>query len=121
MKRAFKRYGSEMKIEGNGEAQSFFGFLQPLRYKNKMYLGSVATALGYDNSRKFMLITLPEIDASICDGFEFSLVFEGETFSCDHREVEYISGKAVYAWAVVTKTGRKEESDAEQRDNQRTD
>lgn len=94
-----------LKNKESGEETFFKGFLQPLRYKNKMYLGEVTTALGYDNSRKFLLLTPPEIDVSVADGYSFSVFLDGSEYSCDHREIEYLADEKVYAWAVVTLVG----------------
>ena len=94
-----------LKNKESGEETFFKGFLQPLRYKNKMYLGEVTTALGFDNSRKFLLITPPEIDVSAADGYSFSVFLDEKEFSCDHREIERLGDDQVYAWAVVTLVG----------------
>lgn len=103
---AINKYGTalELTAKGGGEAVHFRGFLQPLRYKNKMYLGEVTTALGYDNSRKFLLITPPNIDVSVADGYSFAVTLDGKEYSCDHREIEYVGDEKVYAWAIVTLT-----------------
>ena len=95
----------EIKNKGNGSAVPFRGFLQPLRYKNKMYLGEVTTALGYDNSRKFLLITPPEVDVSVADGYCFSVKLDENEYCCDHREIEYLGDEKIYAWAIVTLVG----------------
>lgn len=102
--KVFHRFGSEMVLINlqTNEEISFRGFLQPLRYKNKMYLGAVKTPLGFDNSRKFLLLAPPEIDIKSADGYESAVECDGCRYSCDHREYERVGNNAVYSWSIVT-------------------
>ena len=105
-----RKFGTQMALEESGGTSTpFTGFLQPLRYKNKMYLGEVTTPLGFDNSRKFLLLTSSETDVSRADGYEAAVTLGGKRFSCDHRELEYFKNEPVYAWAIVTLIGEEDE------------
>ena len=62
-KALFKKSGVSLTIKKDGEEiASFNAFLQPLRYKNKLYLSGVPTELGYDGLKKYLLICPPDID-----------------------------------------------------------
>lgn len=84
---------------------SFSAFLQPLRYKNKIYLSGVPTELGYDGLNKYLLIAPPEPDISVLTDTNYTLSFGGGTFSTDHCEPVYLGKKKLYYWAIVHKEG----------------
>ena len=83
----------------------FFAFLQPLRYKNKLYLSGVPTELGYDGLNKYLLICPPDIDLDIIDGINYRLCFGEKAFGVDHYETIYSKGEPLYLWAIIHKEG----------------
>ncbi len=87
------------------ESFDFYAFLQPLRYKNKLYLSGVPTELGYDGLNKYLLICSPDIDVSKIDGINYRLCFGENAYGVDHYETVYSQGKALYLWAIVHKEG----------------
>ena len=83
----------------------FKAFLQPLRYKNKMYLSGTLTEIGYDTLRKFVLIcpvsvNIPAVDPAV-DGTRATLVFDGDSFCVDHCEKVFFGETPLYYWAIV--------------------
>lgn len=105
-KRLFEKMGVTISVVAYfGSRVDFKAFLQPLRYKNKVYLGGVHTELGYDSMRKHLLISPPDIRLDNIDGVSFSLEFEGKKLSIDHCEKIYFKEKPVYYWAIVSEEG----------------
>lgn len=103
-KALFKKSGVILTIKKNSEIlQSFQAFLQPLRYKNKIYLRGVATELGYDSLKKYLLISPADVDFSFIDGTEYSLYFEDTHLSIDHSEKVYLGKTPFYTWSIVSK------------------
>ena len=82
---------------------SFKAFLQPLRYKNKIYLRGVATELGYDNLKKYLLISPADVDLSEIDGSITTLRLDTNHLSIDHSEIVYFGKDSFYTWAIVSK------------------
>ena len=104
----FEKYGVKMSyIVASSKKQSkdFFAFLQPLRYKNKLYLSGVPTELGYDGLNKYLLICPADIDLGNIDGINYRLCFGENAYGVDHYETIYASGEAIYIWAIVHKEG----------------
>lgn len=101
-KRLISRYGRSMKLVKSGNETVFKAFLQPLRYKNKMYLNAVATDLRYDCSRKYLLIAEPDVDLSDADGYEAIITDENSKYVADRAEKIYLGDTPLYTWAVVT-------------------
>lgn len=96
-----RRYGVSMKLKNEDGETEFKAFLQPLRYKNKMYLSTVSTELAYNSTRKFLLIAPKEIEIERADGYDSILIFGDREFCCDHSELVYSADEAVYCWSIV--------------------
>ena len=101
----FDKHGVEVYSTKGEITVSFNAFLQPLRYKNKIYLSGVPTELGYDGMNKYLLLAPPELDIGFIEGIECTIHFAGDSFSCDHCEPVYLGKKKLYYWAIVHKEG----------------
>ena len=101
----FEKYGVSV-VSDNGESKAVFSaFLQPLRYKNKIYLSGVPTELGYDGLNKYLLLAPPEVDIEFLEGYGYTLSCNSESFATDHCEPVYLGKKKLYYWAIVHKEG----------------
>lgn len=106
--RLFDKYGVKMSyIVSSSKEQSkdFYGFLQPLRYKNKLYLSGVPTELGYDGLNKYLLICPTDINLSNIDGINYRLCFQDNAYGVDHFETVYSQNQPLYIWAIIHKEG----------------
>ena len=103
--RLFGKYGVTVSSVGESDSVSFSGFLQPLRYKNKLYLSGVPTELGYDGLNKYLLICPTDIDLGNIDGINYRLCFGDNAYGVDHFETVYSQNKPAYIWAIVHKEG----------------
>jgi hypothetical protein len=101
----FDKFGVILTASYGDDTVRFPAFLQPLRYKNKIYLSGVATELGYDGLNKYLLICPPEINIKDIDGINCRLCLGDEAFGVDHYETVYRFGKAFYLWAIIHKEG----------------
>lgn len=104
MKSLFRKSGITITVCKGGEpVGSFKAFLQPLRYKNKIYLRGVATELGFDSLKKYLLISPPDVDLSVIDGSETTIRLENNHLSIDHSEIVYFGKEPFYTWSIVSK------------------
>lgn len=101
----FEKYGVTVSSTDGKRTAVFNAFLQPLRYKNKIYLSGVPTELGYDGLNKYLLLAPPEVDIEYLEGKSFNLSFGEDTFATDHCEPVYLGKKKLYYWAIVHKEG----------------
>lgn len=103
----FSTLGIKMtSVSENGDdSVEFRAFLQPLRYKNKIYLRGVPTELGYDGLNKYLLLAPPEVDIKYLESLNYTLSFGDSTFGTDHCEPVYLGEKHLYYWAIVHKEG----------------
>ncbi|HIU36655.1 MAG TPA: hypothetical protein IAC53_08635 [Candidatus Fimenecus excrementigallinarum] len=99
----FQSFGVTVRLtDGEGWYSPAFGaFLQPLRYKNKMYLEGVYTPIGRDSTglylylgpAKHRLSALPET-ARILDG-------DAREYLIQRAEEVRLQNRVFYCWAVV--------------------
>ena len=100
----FEKMGVTLSLKsGDSTVTEFKGFLQPLRYKNKIYLRGVATELGYDSLKKYLLISPAETDLHNVDGTAIGLYFGEKHLSIDHTETVYFGQEPFYNWSIVSK------------------
>lgn len=87
----------------NGEEKEIFGFLQPLRYKNKMYLSGQTTELGYSTTRKYLLISSPSVKLKEQEHETVLITASGVKYCCDHSETVTFGDTECYCWSIVHK------------------
>ena len=97
-----KRRGRAMSLRlPDGRASgTFYGFIQPLRYKNKMYLAGVNTQIGYNSERHYLYIGPPEYDLTAA-GSDTLLNAGGVDYRIDRAEKVYRGAEVFYIWAIV--------------------
>jgi len=108
-----KRFGRDVSLhmKDGWTSGDYRAFLQPLRYKNKMYLEGVQTDIGYSDQSYYLYIgpvnhnlsALPQ-DAWIADS-------DNKKYSINKAEKVFLGNNALYIWAIVRSV---EEADYEQ-------
>lgn len=88
-----------------GDKTDLKAVIQPLRYKNKLYLSHKPTELSYDTFQKFLLITDPDVPLERVDNYSYKLYMDETYFKVDHCERVYLGNKPYYYWAIVSKEG----------------
>ena len=98
-----KKFGRSVFLqdEEGWNSEIFHCFIQPLRYKNKMYLNKVITELSYSGTRKFLLICPPSIPIDKADGYSCHIYVKKDRFCVDHSEIVYAGEEEVYRWSIV--------------------
>lgn len=104
IERLINKFGRSLKIvEANTLETPIKAFMQPLRYKNKMYLSSISTDLCYDSTTKYLLICPAHCGAENADGY-IAYISDGENkYIVDRCEDIYLSDNPMYSWAIVTR------------------
>ena len=84
----FEKWGRVLVIENTDSTRTapFKGFIQPLRYKNKMYLYGVNTEIGYNSQGYYLYIGPPDGDIK---------------YQIDRAEKIKLGEEVLYVWAVV--------------------
>lgn len=103
MNAAFARYGSSLRLtDGEGWYSPVYkAFLQPLRYKNKMYLEGVYTPIGRDVNGIYLYVGPAGHDVTRLSSQARILAADGRQFVIQRAEKVSLSDKPFYFWAVV--------------------
>ena len=98
----FEKYGQEITFKGSGgwSTPIFGGFIQPLRYKNKMYLNGVNTVIGFNSQGHYLYIGPPDHDVSRLTSAQW-IESNGQKFTVDRSEKVYFKNEVIYIWAII--------------------
>lgn len=96
------RYGREAVFTADDGwcTAPFHCFIQPLRYKNKMYLYGVNTQIGYNAQGHYLYIGPPEHDVTKLSD-DAVLQCDGIKYRIDRAEKVFCGNDVFYIWAVV--------------------
>ena len=105
-----KRYGCRVDILAADKRISTRAFIEPLRYKNKVYVGGQYRRLGLARSEKYLYIGLPENTLA-----ENTSVIEMNNikYIVKRCETYYVHDRPVYVWAILLPYGGVLEDDYE--------
>lgn len=104
LQKLFEKMALTLTVNVSGAPhRTFKAFLQPLRYKNKMYLSGVPTELGFDSLKKYLMLALPEANLDEIDDRTIRLFIDGQHLNIDHCEKVFYKQKPLYYWAIVSK------------------
>ena len=106
--RLIDRYGMDILVD-NARAKAF---IQPLRYKNKMYLNGVNTVIGFNSQGHYLYIGPPDPDLTLAQDGEY-ISCMGEKYRIDRAEKVYKGEDVFYIWAIIRVIVEPEEDDYE--------
>lgn len=106
--REIRRYGSGVTIRGSGETISAFAFVEPLRYRNKIYIGGEYRPLGSLRREKYLYVGQPDYHLE-----ENRSVIEtqGRQYIVKRCETYFVKDTAIYEWAILVPYGEEREDD----------
>ena len=93
-------YGRAVEFNTADTAKSYKAFIQPLRYKNKMYLDGVYTQIGFNSQGHYLYIGPPDPDLTACADGAF-LLSDGIKYQIDRAEKVYNGNRVFYIWAII--------------------
>lgn len=110
-----RRYGSEVTIRQDGEAVCARAFVEPLRYRNQIYIGGQYHALGQRRRQKYLYI-----GSAAHPLRENACVIEahGSRYVVRRSETYYVKEYPVYEWAILTPYGETREDEYEPETNE---
>ena len=96
-------YGSKVTLEIDNVKYKTKAFVQPLRYKNKMYVDGYFLAQGYLDGGHYLYIG--KADFKFTDPIENNIITLDNSliqFIVKRFEVFQICDKDIYIWAIIT-------------------
>lgn len=99
LENAINKWGSTFKITQNGETINCKGFIQPLRYKNNMYLNGKSLDAGYFDGGHFLFISYGDIGL-----VNHKVAYFEDTTSkyvVKRADVHTYKDNTLYTWAIL--------------------
>ena len=102
----FKENGNTVYLSGADGWQSplFKAFLQPLRYKNKLYQQGDYTPIGINKNDVYLYLGPADHDLTKLNNTHRIHDSEKNTYMIDRAEKIKYNNKTLYIWAIVRKT-----------------
>ncbi|MCL2106875.1 MAG: hypothetical protein FWH26_07475 [Oscillospiraceae bacterium] len=102
IKQAMERFGRQVRLclPDNWQTEHFGAFIQPLRYKNKMYLGGINTRIGFNREGYYLYLGPPEHDLTQL-GRELWIQCGDERYTVDRAERVYCGDTPSHIWAII--------------------
>ena len=106
--REIGRYGSSVTIDQGGDKISTKAFLEPLRYRNKIYIGGEYRTLGFLRREKYLYV-----GKSVHRLVENKSVIETQDnkYIVKRCETYFVRDTPVYEWAILVPYGEEREDD----------
>ena len=105
-----KRYGSNVNILENGESTLARAVIEPLRYKNRVYVGGQYHIVGIKRTEKYLYIGPPEY--TLTENLSV-IEMNGSKYIVKRCELYYVKDFPVYVWAILQPYGSALEDDYE--------
>lgn len=102
------KLGGVVEISLRGKSVRARAIVEPLRYKNKIYIGGEFHSLGAMKKDKYLFIGTPDIELS-----ENASVIEsvGGKYIVKRCERYYVQDRPIYVWAIMESFGKPLEDD----------
>lgn len=97
--KSIDKWGSTFKITENGKTVAYKGFVQPLRYKNNMYLGGERLDAGFFDGGHYLFIT--KGDAGITAHSSAIIEDANTKYAVKRAELFSLQDKNIYTWAIL--------------------
>lgn len=110
IKGTIKRYGNSVTIIESDKRTKVKAFVEPLRYKNRVYVGGKYRLLGTDRDEKYLYIGCAENPLKE----KYSVIeMQGSKYIVKRCETYYVKDYPIYVWAILTPCGDDLEDDYE--------
>ncbi|MBQ7385768.1 MAG: hypothetical protein IJW04_04580 [Ruminococcus sp.] len=104
-----RRFGEDITVTTENGIRVVKGILEPLLYKNKLYLGGKQLPHGYFDSGNYLLICPPEAKLPVL-GTAF-VEAKGRKFILKRSEIVTARSEDFYVWAVLMPYSEPKEED----------
>lgn len=95
-----ERFGSSAQVTVSGQTHPVKAFIQPLRYKNKLYLESAIGQFGLEDAGAYLYIGPPEPKIHPL-GEDCSVCYDGAVYQVSRAERITVGDVPLYVWAVI--------------------
>ncbi len=106
VEKMLNKFGNSIYITGadGWESPVFSAFIQPLRYKNKLYMTGDVTPIGSNNNNVYLYIGPADHDLTKLDKTYRIHDSDNNSYLIDRAEKIKVKNNIVYIWAVIRQT-----------------
>ncbi len=97
----FEAFGEQATVSINGIATDTKAVIQPMRYKNKLYLEAERTELGFKDSECFLYLGPAELDFAGKESLTVIKTADG-CYNVSRADRIKLQGVTQYIWAILT-------------------
>lgn len=96
------RFGCEISVSDGSAKSQYRAFIQPLRYKNKLYLDGTSLTQGLYSGSYCLLIAPPELKLdSTAEDYIIECKSMNKRFTVKKADTYYLNDAPLYLWAVL--------------------
>ena len=98
-------FGRDVNYSEDGEnyTPTYKAFIQPLRYKNKMYLDGKHSEIGYIDTSYYLYLGPADVDV-MNNNLSSRLKIDQDLYNFTHAEIIKIRDDALYVWAIIRRS-----------------
>ena len=100
VERVLNRFGRTVNFP-DSPTNTWKALIQPLRYKNKMYLRGIPTDIGYSDDGYYLYVG--PADRSLVGNDDLRIETDDCGYIVDKTESVFIGNEAIYIWAIIRK------------------
>lgn len=106
IEKMLNKFGNSIYITGADSWKSpiFSAFIQPLRYKNKLYMSGDVTPIGINRNNVYLYIGPAGHDLTRLDKTYRIHDSDNNSYLIDRAEKMKVKNNIVYIWAVIRQT-----------------
>ena len=96
--KSIQTYGEEITVVNDDNTVLARAFIEPLRYRNKIYIGGGYRTLGMKHSEKYLYVGIPDIPL-----VENKTIVKrkDEKYLVKRVERYYVKEQVAYTWAIL--------------------
>ena len=96
--KSIQTYGEDIAVINDDDMVSTRAFVEPLRYRNKIYIGGGYRTLGMKHSEKYLYVGIPDVPL-----VKNKTIIERKDKKYLVKRVEryYVKEQVAYTWAIL--------------------
>lgn len=98
--RMLRRFGEKVTVKENARLTEVYAVIQPMLYKNKMYIDGKALPAGYFDGGHYLMIA--SADIGITDYRNTTVTSKNVSYRIKRAEVIYSGDTELFVWLVLT-------------------
>ncbi|MGN0498530.1 MAG: hypothetical protein ACI4F6_05680 [Acutalibacteraceae bacterium] len=97
-----RRYGCKICVKNGTESRDYSAFIEPLRYKSKLYLDGTSLTQGLFDGSHCLMIAPPELELDKpLEDYVIECAAMNKRFTVKKCDTYYLQDTPLYLWAIL--------------------